>query len=203
MNHGELSILSFHATKVFTTMEGGAIVSQDEKTKKRIDYLKNFGFANETTIMAPGINSKMNEIQAALGLLQLKSHNKNIAKRSEIAKLYYEELGKVKGISFLKKYPGLENYNFSYFPIFIEEQEYGRGRDELYDILKEEGIYSRRYFYPLISHFMSYRGLDSANKNNLPVAEKIAQKVLCLPIYNGLKPEEQKRVITIIQDSAI
>lgn len=184
-NFGDLSILSFHATKVFNTMEGGAIVCHDEATKKRIDYLKNFGFSGETTVMAPGINSKMNEMQAALGLVQLNHYYENIVKRKSIADTYRRELSGVKGISFLP-IPENTDSNHAYFPIFVKEKEYGLTRDQLYEKLKQSNIFGRRYFYPLISQFPIYRGLDSAKPSNLPVAEKIAGQVICLPIYPEL-----------------
>lgn len=185
LNYGDLSILSFHATKVFNTFEGGAIISRDSATKQRIDYLKNFGFAGETTIMGPGINSKMNEVQAAMGLLQLKSFNQNIEKRKLISDSYRSLLNSIKGISMLPE-PQNTTSNFAYFPIFIDEKNYGISRDELYEKLKQNNIYARRYFYPLISNFTMYRGLDSANPSNLPVAEKSANSVICLPIYPDL-----------------
>jgi dTDP-4-amino-4,6-dideoxygalactose transaminase len=185
-NFGDLSILSFHATKVFNTFEGGAIISHDSATKQRIDYLKNFGFAGETTIMAPGINSKMNEVQAAMGLLQLKSFNDSIEKRRVVANRYRELLKDVKGISMLPEPPETIS-NYAYFPIFVDEQEYGMSRDHLYEKLKQNNIYGRRYFYPLISEFSMYKGLDSAKPENLPVAEKIAKQVICLPIYPALE----------------
>jgi dTDP-4-amino-4,6-dideoxygalactose transaminase len=184
-NFGDLSVLSFHATKVFNTMEGGAIVCHDSATKKRIDYLKNFGFAGETTVMAPGINSKMNEMQAALGLLQLKHYNGNIEKRKKITEIYRKELNNVKGISFLPISANTD-FNFAYFPIFVDEREYGISRDQLYEKLKQNGIFGRRYFYPLISEFSMYKSLDSANPVNLKNAEKIAEQVICLPIYPDL-----------------
>ena len=186
LNFGDLATLSFHATKPYTTMEGGAIVCHDEKSKQRIDYLKNFGFAGETRVMAPGINSKMNEMQAALGLLQLKHHQENIKKRKKVADIYRSELKNVEGVSLLPEFPELENYNYSYFPIFIDPQEYGKTRDELYNYLKKNGIFTRRYFYPLISSFPSFRGLSSANKKNLEVAHQFSNRVLCLPIYPSL-----------------
>ena len=197
-NYGDLSILSFHATKVFNTMEGGAIVSHDEATKKRIDYLKNFGFAGETTIMAPGINSKMNEIQAALGLLQLKYYNVNIKKRKTITNTYRKELANIKGVSCLHK-PMETESNYAYFPIFVSEKEYGMSRDQLYERLKQYNIYSRRYFYPLISEFSMYKGLDSARSGNLSIAEKIASQVICLPIYPYLQIEQVKDICGIIR----
>ena len=200
LNYGDLSTLSFHATKTFTTMEGGAIICNNEKTKQRIDYLKNFGFAGETKVMAPGINSKMNEMQAALGLLQLKHHQSNISKRAEIAKGYRSGLKDIEGISFLPDAPGVENYNFSYFPIFVEAGAFGKSRDELYNFLKENNIYGRRYFYPLISDFATYRGLPSARKSNLPVSNEFADKVICLPIYPDLELQIVDKVIGLIAD---
>jgi len=194
-NYGDLSILSFHATKVFNTMEGGAIVCHDAATKKRIDYLKNFGFAGETKIVAPGINSKMNEIQAALGLLQLKYHKQNIEKRKIIAETYRKELSGIKGINLLPE-PFDTESNYAYFPIFIDEKEYGISRDELYERLKEHNIYGRRYFYPLISNFPTYRGLDSAKPENLSVANKIAEEVICLPIF----PDLDLKIVEMISD---
>lgn len=186
LNWGDLSTLSFHATKPYTTMEGGAIVCHDEKVKQRIDYLKNFGFAGETTVIAPGINSKMNEMQAALGLLQLKHHARNIKKRQRIALHYRQELKDLPGISLLPQPPAMDNKNHAYFPIFVNQNEYGKSRDELYFYLREQGIFGRRYFYPLISRFPSYRGLDSADPENLSVAEQLAREVICLPIYPDL-----------------
>jgi dTDP-4-amino-4,6-dideoxygalactose transaminase len=184
-NYGDLSVLSFHATKVFNTMEGGAIVSHDDATKKRIDYLKNFGFAGETTVMAPGINSKMNEMQAALGLVQLKHNQENIEKRRRIVELYRQHISHIPGISFLPEPQNTES-NYAYFPIFVEETVYGMSRDELYDILKQANIYGRRYFYPLISEFSMYRSLDSATPNNLSISHQAAGKVICLPLYPKL-----------------
>jgi dTDP-4-amino-4,6-dideoxygalactose transaminase len=188
LNYGDLSVLSFHATKVFTTFEGGAIVCHDEKTKKRIDYLKNFGFANEVTVVAPGINAKLNELQAAFGLLQLKYIDKAIQKRKAIALLYRKMLKGLKGITYLHEKSEV-NYNYSYFPILIDSKVYKLTRDEVYSRFKEHDIYTRRYFYPLISSFPTYKGLASAEPGNLPVAEKIANQILCLPIYPDLTEE--------------
>jgi len=196
-NYGDLSILSFHATKVFNTMEGGAIICHDAATKKRIDYLKNFGFAGETTVMAPGINSKMNEMQAALGLLQLKHHRDNVEKRKTIAQTYRQQLKNTKGISFLPE-PENTHSNYAYFPIFVNEKEYGMSRDQLYEKLKQKGIFGRRYFYPLITEFSMYKGLDSAKPGNLPTAVKIANDVICLPIYPQLKYEDVNRLIGLL-----
>jgi dTDP-4-amino-4,6-dideoxygalactose transaminase len=197
MNFGDLSVISFHATKVFTTFEGGAIVCHDEMTKRRIDYLKNFGFAGETTVVAPGINAKMNEFQAALGLLQLKYIDQSIEKRREITEYYRQNLRGFPGISFFEDMDQVE-HNYSYFPVFIDKGESGKSRDDIYDALKKKNIYPRRYFYPLISQFPTYRGLDSSNSRNLPVAEEAAQKVLCLPIYPGLEKSELNRIADIV-----
>lgn len=198
LKHGDLSILSFHATKVFNTFEGGAIVCPDAKTKKRIDDLKNFGYAGEVTVVATGINAKMNEIQAAFGLLQLKHVGKAIERRCEIDAQYREQLSSVHGIT-CPPLPADTTYNYSYFPILIEK-EYPLLRDELNDKLRQQGIYARRYFYPLISEFPMYRGLPSAAKSNLPFARKAADQVLCLPIYPDLKNESITKITTIIKD---
>ncbi|NLN96066.1 MAG: DegT/DnrJ/EryC1/StrS family aminotransferase [Bacteroidales bacterium] len=184
-NWGDLSVLSFHATKVYNTFEGGAIVSHDEKTKKRIDYLKNFGFAGETRVIAPGINAKMNEVQAAFGLLQLKYVDQAIEKRKNIAEMYRENLAGRDGLILLNDFPNVK-HNYAYFPVLIRKNEYGKSRDEVYELLKKNNIYSRRYFYPLISQFPVYNSLESASIRNLPVATKIAEQVLCLPIYPEL-----------------
>lgn len=199
LDKGDLSILSFHATKVFNTIEGGAIVCKDETMKQRIDYLKNFGFADEVTVVAPGINAKMNEVQAAYGLLQLKYFNQHIAERRKIAELYTQEISDVPGIKVGFIPDGL-SYNYAYFSIFVDEDIYGFTRDELYSRLKQKKIYARRYFYPLISQFPTYKGLPSAREDNLPVAVRKAEQVLCLPIFPGLSNEEIKGVCTIIRN---
>jgi len=197
LNFGDLSILSFHATKVFNTFEGGAIICHDERTKQRIDFLKNFGFAGEITVVAPGINAKMNEIQAVMGLLQLKHIDQNIEKRKKIADLYKKEIANIDGISFLNDLPNV-HHNYSYFPIFVKEKQYGKSRDELYQELKEHNIYSRRYFYPLISQFPTYRALDSAIPGKMPIAEKVTKKVICLPIYAELDEKVINTIISLI-----
>jgi dTDP-4-amino-4,6-dideoxygalactose transaminase len=196
INWGDLSILSFHATKVFNTFEGGAIICHDDETKKRIDDLKNFGIHDEVTVVAPGINAKMNEIQAAFGLLQLQYIDSVISKRKQITELYREKLSNILGIRFLSDIVGV-TYNYSYFPIFVDEQ-YGISRDELYNKLKAENILSRRYFYPLITEFSTYSGLPSAKPSNLPVAKKISSEVLCLPIYPDLEVETVIEICNII-----
>lgn len=193
---GDMSTLSFHATKVYNTIEGGALVCHDAATKKRIDYLKNFGFANETTVVAPGINSKMDEIRSAYGLLNLMQVDEAIAHRKHVAELYREGLKNVPGIRFLKDMEGVR-HNYAYFPIFISG-EYGISRDALYEKLKGYNIFGRRYFYPLISTFSAYKGLDSANPKNLPVAHKLADQVLCLPMYADLQDNDVKQIIDVI-----
>jgi len=198
LESGEMSTLSFHATKVFNTFEGGALVCHDEQTKKRIDYLKNFGFAGETTVVAPGINAKMDEIRSAFGLLNLKKVDEAIEDRRKIAILYKEALKNVSGIRYLDEIAGIR-HTYSYFPVFIDSKQYGMTRDELYFKLKENNILSRRYFYPLISTFSAYKGLDSANPSNLPMATKIADSVICLPIYAGLDIIDIERIIEIIK----
>lgn len=184
LNHGDLSVLSFHATKVFNTFEGGAIVCPDAKTKVRIDQLKNFGHVGELNVVAPGINGKMSEFNAALGLLQLKHIDKALARRKEIDLAYRDRLKNVRGIHCLKD-AGEKVANYAYFPVLVQN-DYPISRDELNEKLKAVGIYPRRYFYPLISDFPMYRGLPSAHRENLPVATVSAQQILCLPIYPDL-----------------
>lgn len=185
LNYGDMSVLSFHATKVYNTFEGGAIICHDEKTKRHIDDLKNFGFRGETTVVAPGINAKMNEVQAAMGLLQLKYIDENIEKRRQIAIQYREQLTGIPGLRFLDDQAGVKQC-YSYFPIFIDKEKFGISRDQLYEKLKENNIHGRRYFYPLISDFPAYRGLSSSGADKLPVATRLAEEVICLPIYPGL-----------------
>lgn len=194
---GDMSTLSFHATKVYNTVEGGALVCHDEQTKKRIDYLKNFGFAGETTVIAPGINGKMDEVRSAYGLLNLKQVDTAIEARRQVAIKYRETLRGVKGIRVMEDMPGVR-HNYSYFPIFIDAEAYGMTRDELYFKMKENGVLGRRYFYPLISEFSTYRGLESACPENLPVATKIADSVICLPMYHNLTVEDVDRIIAQI-----
>ena len=197
LEEGDMSTLSFHATKVFNTAEGGALIVKDAETKKRVDYLKNFGFADETEVVAPGINSKMDEIRAALGLLNLKRVDETIEKRHQVAIKYREAMRDVKGIRFFDDMPGVK-HNYSYFPIFVNAEEYGMTRDELYFKMKEQGVWGRRYFYPLISTFSTYRGLPSAAPENLPVATRIANEVICLPMHQGLKEEDVERIVKLI-----
>ena len=198
LKQGDMSTLSFHATKVYNTVEGGALICHDAATKKRIDYQKNFGFAGETTVVAPGINSKMDEIRAAYGLLNLKQVDSAIAKRKTTAERYRAALKDVPGIRMLKDIEGVR-HNYAYFPIFIRG-EYGISRDALYAKLQEHNIYGRRYFYPLISTFGAYKGLESANPKNLPVAHKLADQVLCLPMFAGLDAENADRVIDVVKN---
>lgn len=194
---GDMSTLSFHATKVYNTIEGGALVMHDEETKKRIDYLKNFGFAGETEVIAPGINSKMDEIRAAYGLLNLKQVDKAIESRHQVAIRYRNALRDVEGITFFYDMPGVK-HNYSYFPIFVDAEKYGMTRDELYMKMKEKGILGRRYFYPLISSFSTYRGLPSATKENLPVATRMSNQVICLPMYHELSVDDVESVIEMV-----
>ena len=228
-NWGELSMLSFHATKVFNTFEGGALVTNDENLKTRIDFLKNFGFANEVTVVAPGSNGKMDEFCSAFGLLQLDRVDGEIAKRQKVAQYYRENLQGVPGIRMLYDIPGVHHnyayfpilidakdygmtrdalydipgghHNYTYFPILVNAKDYGMSRDALYDKLKAENIFSRRYFYPLCSDFPTYRGLPSAAPARLPVATKVSQEVLCLPMYADLSPEDLERVVAVLKNS--
>ncbi len=196
LRHGDFSILSFHATKVFTTFEGGAVISPDKESKQRIDYLKNFGIADEVTVVAPGINGKMSEFQAALGLLQLKYIDAAIEQRANVDRHYRDRLSDIPGIRCLPRSTATR-HNHSYFPILVES-DYSLSRDELYDRLKENDILSRRYFYPLISEFPMYRAEPSAARSNLPVAFASANKILCLPIYPGLATKELEEIVRII-----
>jgi len=199
LNQGDLSILSFHATKVYSTIEGGAIICHSQEMKHHIDNLKNFGFRGETVVEEPGINAKLNEVQAAYGLLQLKYIDGFILKRKAITKLYQTLLEDVTGIRFL---PDMENvtHGYSYFPILVDEKVYGMSRDNLYEKLKENNIFTRRYFFPLISSFEPYRELPSATTKNLPIATIAAQQVLCLPIYVELNEIDIEKICTIVKN---
>ena len=198
MNAGDMSTLSFHATKVYNTIEGGALVVHDEKTKKRIDNLKNFGITDEVTVVAPGINGKMDGMRSAYGLLNLKQVDAAIKARNEVAKQYRAALREVPGVSFWDDMPGVR-HNYSYFPIFINGEQFGMTRDELYFKMKEQGVLSRRYFYPLISNFPTYRGLPTATRENLPLGNKMADEVLCLPMHHALSNEDIKRVLAFFK----
>ena len=194
---GDMSTLSFHATKVYNTIEGGALICKDAKTKQRIDYLKNFGFAGETEIIAPGINGKMDELRAAYGLLNLKQVDAAIRARQVVANKYREVLKDVKGITFMEDMDGVK-HNYSYFPIYVDAEVYGMTRDELYAKMQDHSVMGRRYFYPLISTFSTYRGLESSRPENLPVAHKIAEQVICLPMYYGLNNEDISKILDSI-----
>lgn len=197
LNAGDMSTLSFHATKVYNTVEGGALVMHDSETKKRIDYLKNFGFANETTVVAPGINSKMDEVRAAYGLLNLRQVDAAIEARHQVAIKYRNALRDIEGITFFDDMPGVK-HNYSYFPIFVDAEKYGMTRDELYFKMKEQNVLGRRYFYPLISTFSTYRGLESAKPENLPIAHKMADTVICLPMHHALNEIDIQRIMDTI-----
>lgn len=197
LNFGDLSVLSFHATKTFNTIEGGAIICHDEQTKSRVDLLKNFGFVDETIVVEPGINAKMNEIQAAYGMLQLKYIDANIEKRRRVAEEYRARLRDKKGIRIFEDIEGI-SHSYSYFPVLIDQAQFGKSREEVYAILRQNKIFSRRYFYPLISRFPTYSGLPSAQPDNLPVASMIAEEVLCLPIYADLDREIIKRICDMV-----
>lgn len=197
LNAGDMSTLSFHATKVYNTLEGGALVMHDEATKKRVDYLKNFGFAGETEVVAPGINSKVDEVRAAYGILNLRQVDAAIEARHQVAIKYREALRPVEGITFMDDMPGVK-HNYSYFPLFVDAEKYGMTRDELYEKMKAHNVLGRRYFYPLISTFSTYRGYESANPKNLPKAHKMADSVICLPMHHELSAEDIDRVLELI-----
>lgn len=197
LNWGDISTLSFHATKVYNTIEGGAMIMHDAETKKRIDYLKNFGFAGETTVVGPGINSKVDEMRAAYGLLNLKQVDQAIANRQKVANAYREALRGIDGITFFEDMPGVK-HNYAYFPMFIDAEKYGITRDELYFKMKEANVLGRRYFYPLISEFSTYRGLESANPANLQNAHKMADSVICLPMHHELSEEDLNRILNLV-----
>ena len=198
LNHGDMSILSFHATKTYSTIEGGAIICKSEEMKQRIDHLRNFGFEDEMTVVGPGINAKLNELQSAFGLLCLKHFEKGVGARKRISECYRQELKHVSGITVLGERKGVTP-NYSYFPVFVDPQKYGHARDELYERLKTHGIYGRRYFYPLISDFPTYRGLPSASRSNLPVAAAAADQVICLPMYAELNEADVKRIAAALK----
>jgi dTDP-4-amino-4,6-dideoxygalactose transaminase len=197
LRFGDLSVMSFHATKIFTTFEGGAIVCHDEAMKNRIDQLKNFGFAGETTVTMTGINGKMNEIQAAMGLLQLKVVDAAIDKQKQISERYREQLRGIIGLRYLDDMPGVKHC-YPFFPVFIEQEKFGKTRDEVYEELKSNNIFGRRYFYPLISQFPPYIQLESAQPGKMPVAERITQEVICLPIYPDLNKKDVDEICSIL-----
>lgn len=197
LEFGDISTLSFHATKVYNTIEGGALICHSAEMKEKIDHLKNFGFEDEVTVVAPGINGKMDEIRAAYGLLNLRQVDTAIESRQKVANQYREVLREVKGIRFFDDMPGV-HHNYSYFPIFIDEEQYGMSRDALYEKMKEHNIFGRRYFYPLITAFSPYRGYPSAKPENLPVANMVANQVLCLPMHHSLTDEDIACVVNTI-----
>lgn len=197
LNWGDISTLSFHATKVYNTIEGGAMIVHDEKCKKHIDDLKNFGFHDEVTVVGPGINSKMDEVRSAYGLLNLKQVDSAIAARKRTAQLYRDALRDVDGVTFYEDMPGVV-HNYSYFPIFIDPIKYGMERDALYELMKSHNVLGRRYFYPLISDFSTYKGLPSSSYENLPNAHKMADSVLCLPMHHVLSKEDIDRILDIV-----
>ena len=197
LNWGDMSTLSFHATKVYNTIEGGAMIMHDAETKKRIDYLKNFGFAGEVTVVGPGINSKVDEMRAAYGLLNLKQVDAAIEARKKTADIYREALRGIDGLTFYEDMPGVK-HNYSYFPMFIDAEKYGMTRDELYFKMKEANVLGRRYFYPLISEFSTYRGLESSRRENLPNAHKMADTVICLPMHHELSEGDMERILKLV-----
>lgn len=197
LNAGDMSTLSFHATKVYNTIEGGAMIMHDEKTKKRIDDLKNFGFHDEVTVVGPGINSKMDEMRSAYGLLNLKQVDAAIEARHQVAIKYRDVLKNVDGITYFEDMDGVR-HNYSYFPIFIDAEKYGMSRDELYFKMKDANVLGRRYFYPLISEFSTYRGCPGADRTNLPNAHKMADSVICLPMHHALSDEDINRALDIL-----
>lgn len=198
LNWGDMSTLSFHATKVYNTIEGGAMIMPNAEVKKRIDFLKNFGFADEVTVVGPGINSKVDEMRAAYGLLNLRQVDAAISARQQVAIKYREALRDVEGITFFDDMPGVK-HNYSYFPIFIDEKVFGTSRDELYAKMKAANVLGRRYFYPLISEFSTYRGLESADPKNLPNAHKMADSVLCLPMHHELSDNDIERTLAFFK----
>ena len=197
LNEGDMSTLSFHATKVYNTLEGGALVMHDADMKKRIDQLKNFGFTGEITVEAPGINSKVDEVRAAYGLLNLGLVDSAIEARHQVAIRYREGLRNIDGLTYMEDMPGVK-HNYSYFPIFIDAEKFGMTRDELYFKMKEQNILGRRYFYPLISEFDTYKGLPSSGRENLPKAHQVADSVICLPMHHELTEEDLTRIISLI-----
>lgn len=198
VGEGDLATLSFHATKVYHTFEGGALICHDAETKKRIDYLRNFGFEDETTVRATGINGKMDEVRAAYGWLALKYVDEAIAARRRVALLYQEGLRAIPGIRYFEERADVKA-NYGYFPIFVDQERYGMSRDALYEKMKAAGVNGRRYFYPLLCTFPPYRGLDSASRGHLPEAYRMAEQVICLPIHPDLHPADVERVIDLIK----
>jgi len=197
LHKGDLSILSFHSTKVFNSIEGGAVVTNNEHLKRKADLLRNFGITDEVTVILPGLNAKMNELQSAYGLLQLEIVTKEIEKRKDITEYYRKYLSTIKGITVYKDIENIK-HNYSYFPILIDPKIFGKSRDQVYDALRKNEIYARKYFFPLISTFPGYHHLPSASKENLPIATKVSEQVLCLPIYGELGIKNAARIQEII-----
>ncbi len=199
LDYGDMSMLSFHATKVFSTIEGGALICRSAAQRARVDSLKNFGIADEETIIGPGINGKMNEFQAAFGLLSLETADAEYAKRALLAASYRKQLAGLSGLVPLADCPGVE-HNYGYFPVLVNRERFGLDRDELYTLLKRFNVFSRKYFYPLVSQAPCYAALPSADPSNLPVAGRVASQVLCLPMYGGLDPEAPARIACILRE---
>ena len=197
LKYGDVSTLSFHATKTYTTIEGGALVCHSAEMKQKIDYLKNFGFEDETTVVSPGINSKMDEVRAAFGLANLKQVDAAIEHRHKVVNRYREVLRDVEGITFFEDMQGVR-HNYSYFPIFVDAEKYGMTRNELYRKMKENNILGRRYFYPLISEFKPYNGYPSSSSENMPNAKRMADEVICLPLHPGLCDGDVDRIVDVI-----
>jgi len=201
VSYGDLSILSFHATKLFTTFEGGALIMKSAAQKQRVDSLKNFGIAGEEVVIGPGINGKMNELQAAYGVLQLDQIPREIERRTSIARLYRSQLAGVPGIRCLEDLPGVE-HNHSYFPILVDAESYGANRDELYEYFKQFNVFCRKYFFPLCSRYPMYAALPSSAPEKLPVAERVASQILCLPIYGTLEETTVRTICGILRERA-
>ncbi|MDB4498117.1 DegT/DnrJ/EryC1/StrS family aminotransferase [Gammaproteobacteria bacterium] len=199
LKEGDIATLSFHATKTYNTVEGGALICRDAQMKERIDHFKNFGFVSETEVVSPGINSKLDEIRCALGLLNLTHVDAAIVKRQQVVQAYRKSIETIDGISCLQDMPGVR-HNYSYFPIFVDAEKYGMKRDELYEKMQKENIFGRRYFYPLISSFSTYRGLESSNPANLPVAHKIADSVICLPLSTEISKDNVERILECLKN---
>lgn len=198
LNYGDLAVLSFHATKTYSTIEGGAIVCHSPEMKRHIDNLKNFGFRGETVVEEPGINAKLNEVQAAFGLVSLKYVENAIKKRKKVALFYRDAIDHISGLSYLNEMERV-TYNYSYFPIFVDADKYGMSRDELYENMKQQDVLGRRYFYPLISYFKPYRDLPSASPERLPVAHHIADSVICLPMHHDLSKDDLEKIVSLLQ----
>lgn len=197
LNWGDISTLSFHATKVYGTIEGGALICRTREMKAQIDYLRNFGFEDEVTVVSPGINGKMDEVRAAFGLLNLKQVDSAIGIRQRITQRYREVIDEIDGLTYFPEQSNVR-YNYGYFPILVDEDVYGITRDALYARMKDKGILGRRYFYPLISTFFPYNKYPSSVQSNLPIATKMADQVLCLPMHHALTEDGIRRVIDCI-----